>query len=67
MILKLAKAFVPPVHQGIYPSIEEISVKGLKPVHDGLLNFIVSCKSPSTQVLLQWSKEMKITDARSRL
>jgi hypothetical protein len=43
-----------------YPSIEEISVKRLKPGHDSLLNFTVSCKSPSTQVLLQWSKEMEI-------
>jgi hypothetical protein len=26
-----------------------------------LLNFTVGCESPSTQVPLQWSKEIKIT------
>jgi hypothetical protein len=57
----LAEASVPPVHQGVYPSIEEISVKRLKPGHDGLLNFTVGCESPSTQVPVQLSKEMKIT------
>jgi hypothetical protein len=62
----LAEAFVPPVHQGIYPSTEEIGVKRLKPGHDGLLNLTVSCKLPSTRVLLQWSKEMKITRCHVR-
>jgi hypothetical protein len=47
MIPTLAEAFVPPVYQGIYPSIEEISVKHLKPGHDGLLNFTFGCESPS--------------------
>jgi hypothetical protein len=37
----LVEAFVPPVHQGIYPGIEEFSAKRLKPGHDGLLNFTV--------------------------
>jgi hypothetical protein len=41
--------------------MEEISIKRLKPGHDGLLNFTIGCESPSTQVLFQWSKEMKIT------
>jgi hypothetical protein len=48
MIPILAEAFVTPVHQGIYPSTEEISVKRLKPGHVGLLNFTVGCESPST-------------------
>jgi hypothetical protein len=46
--------------------MEEISVKRLKPGHDGLLNFTVSCESPFTQVLLQSSKEMKITQCQVR-
>jgi hypothetical protein len=31
-----------------------------------LLNFTFGCESPSTQVLLQWSKEMKITRCQVR-
>jgi hypothetical protein len=41
-------------------------VRGLKPGHDGLLNFTVGCESPFTQVLLRWSKEMKITRCQVR-
>jgi hypothetical protein len=50
----------------MYPSTEEISVKRLMPGHDGLLNFTVGCESPSTQVLLQLSKEMKIIRCQVR-
>jgi hypothetical protein len=36
------------------------------PGYDGMLYFTVGCESPSTQMLLQWSKEVKITRCQVR-
>lgn len=45
---------------------EEICVKSCKPRLDGFLNFLISGKSYSTPVLLQWSKQVEVVDSQVR-
>nr|CAD7204576.1 unnamed protein product [Timema douglasi] len=58
-ILPILSKYVTPAYQSIYPGIDKITVKHLKPGHDSWLNFYEGRKSPSTQVPHQGSDEMK--------
>lgn len=57
MVVKAFKA----VHQSTETAVEEISVKVVETHHEGLLNFVIGSEMPTSQVLLQRFKEMKIT------
>lgn len=49
------KALVSPLHQGLYPNVDEIGIKCLVG-GDSLLHFSVCYKTPARQVLLMESR-----------
>jgi hypothetical protein len=49
----------------LYLVIKEISAKGVLP-HDGLLHVSICYKSLASQLLLIWSKEMKIAKVQDQ-
>lgn len=53
-------AFVPPHHQGLFPSIKETVIMHLQPEGDSLLHNGICRKLPASQVLPKVSKNMEI-------
>ncbi|GBM22224.1 hypothetical protein AVEN_273414-1 [Araneus ventricosus] len=60
-VTMVVETFVPSVHQRIETGTGELSIKVVEPRQDGLLRFGIDSEMLTSQVLLQRSKEMKVT------
>jgi hypothetical protein len=65
--LDLHAATLAPWHPGVYPGVEEISVKRLYPGADSLLQVGVCCKLLDGQVFLKECKILKFLGGRSEV
>ncbi|GBM00950.1 hypothetical protein AVEN_151402-1 [Araneus ventricosus] len=57
----VVEAFVPSLNESIETVLKENRVEVAEPLNDGFLNFSIGSEMATFQVLLQGSKEMKIT------